>query len=49
MNKDKTIKMVGTIVTLVGVGINIIQKQLDKKTLEDIVQKEVQRQLKQQQ
>lgn len=48
MNKDKTIKMVGTIVTLVGVGISLIQKQLDKKNLEDIVQKEVQKQLKQQ-
>lgn len=45
MNKDKTLKIVGTVVTLVGFGITFIQKQLDDRKLEDLVKKEVQRQL----
>lgn len=45
MDKDKAIKIVGTVVTLIGFGISVIQKQLDDKKLESIVQKEVQRQL----
>lgn len=47
MNKDKTIKIIGTVVTLVGFGISIIQKQLDDKNLEEKVRKEVERQLNQ--
>ena len=47
MNKDKTIKGVGLAITLIGFGISIIQKQLEDKKLEDIVRKEVQKQLEQ--
>lgn len=49
MNKDKTIKIIGTVVTLVGFGISIIQKQLDDKNLEEKVRLEVERQLNQEQ
>ena len=45
MNNEKTVKIIGTVVTLVGFGISIIQKQLDDKKLEEMVRKEVQRHL----
>ena len=44
-SNEKTVKIIGTVVTLVGFGISIIQKQLDDKKLEEMVRKEVQRQL----
>lgn len=48
MNQDKVIKIVGTVITIVGFGISIIQKQLDDKKLEDLVAKQVQKQLEKQ-
>lgn len=45
MNKEKTIKLVGMVITIIGFGIGIVQKQLDDKKLEDLVQKEIQKQL----
>lgn len=45
MDKNKAIKIVGTVVTIVGFGITFIQKQLDDKKLEELVKKEIQKQL----
>lgn len=45
MNKDKTIKLIGTAISLVGFGISLLQKQLDDRKLQDLIKKEVQKQL----
>lgn len=45
MNENKTIKIIGLACSVIGFGITLIQKQLDDKKLNDIVAKEVAKQL----
>jgi len=46
MNKKKAIKMLGLIVTAVGFGLELVQRQLDDDKLQNMIEKEVQKQLK---
>lgn len=45
-NKDGLMKALGVTVTLAGIGISIVQKQLDDKKLQETINREVKRQLK---
>lgn len=45
MNTDKTLKLIGVACSIIGVGISLIQKQLDNKNLQDLVNREIQKQL----
>ena len=45
MNENKTIKIIGLACSVIGFGISLIQKQLDDRKLNDLVAKEVAKQL----
>lgn len=45
MNKDKSMKYVGLACTLIGFGLTMVQKQLDDKKLQEIVDETVQKKL----
>lgn len=45
MDKNKGLKIIGVGCMVAGVIIDMIQKQLDDKKLEDLVAKQVQKQL----
>lgn len=45
MNNEKILKVAGMVCTVVGLGLTIVQKQLEDKKLAKLVADEVQRQL----
>lgn len=45
MDKDKSIKIIGFACAIVGFGVTMINKQLDDKKLNNLVENEVRKQL----